>query len=712
MASAIVSWHFRFNALVQSVAPPFPERAAYTETSLRDVLRLVDLLVYEKDARDKTPRSWAPGAWREAVALHAWVVYGARLRSAAARDLVRGALREQLGVPAPAALQRPADLSGSTPDVLVVGGERATRVHDAVASLRAGGSRADAVQAYGRAVEAGLSLPPTHAGASGIVFAHARIMALVFSPEFIAAHGLCDLSDATLQAWMEQAKPIVTHKPAAVALIGAVLYCDQQRHQTAVRAICGIISDALGSVTGAAGISADALVKHVTDSIRSVRASFAMTQRAAAVLGSVIPALETQQPVMVVGPSGCGKTETLTALLRMTGRRIEQVCMTPETEPSELVGLYAPQQGKAKSIAWTNAAVSRAFTADETVHPRGAALLLDNVQDANACVMERLNSVLEKPASWLLAEKGGESLQPESKGDHFLALATLSTGSPTDVSPALANRFALVFMPDLTAGTPGEAAEELTAIARVICEEGADVTLIAKVAAALWHACAASRRITDAGISMRSVVRFIDAAYHLRREFYAANPLRYGARALADSLLHSFELTIARQVADLGDVAAGLGAVVRAALGTAVGAPPPVPLDFSAFTGAGTSARGQAAHVLPESRRANAEALAACIICGYPALLEGSPAVGKTSLVEAVYKNRAGHRARLRRVNNSDTTTMQDYVGSLLPVGGGRFEYQPGELVKAMREGGWFLSDEFNLADPSVSELGGGQAGF
>ena len=57
--------------------------------------------------------------------------------------------------------------------------------------------------------------------------------------------------------------------------------------------------------------------------------------------------------------------------------------------------------------------------------------------------------------------------------------------------------------------------------------------------------------------------------------------------------------------------------------------------------------------------------------------------------------------SQLERVNNSNTTTMRDYLGAFLPTNDG-FVFQKRALCRAMENGWWFLADEFNLADPSV----------
>jgi len=71
-------------------------------------------------------------------------------------------------------------------------------------------------------------------------------------------------------------------------------------------------------------------------------------------------------------------------------------------------------------------------------------------------------------------------------------------------------------------------------------------------------------------------------------------------------------------------------------------------------------------------------------------LLEGSPGVGKTSLVQAVSKI-SGHK--LTRINLSEQTDVSDLFGADLPTENG-FEWRDGPFLRALKDGNWILLDE------------------
>jgi midasin len=87
-----------------------------------------------------------------------------------------------------------------------------------------------------------------------------------------------------------------------------------------------------------------------------------------------------------------------------------------------------------------------------------------------------------------------------------------------------------------------------------------------------------------------------------------------------------------------------------------------------------------------------------------PVLLEGSPGVGKTSLITTLAML-SGYQ--LCRINLSDQTDLIDLFGSDLPVengSAGEFAWKDAEFLTAMQEGHWVLLDEMNLAPQAILE--------
>jgi len=113
--------------------------------------------------------------------------------------------------------------------------------------------------------------------------------------------------------------------------------------------------------------------------------------------------------------------------------------------------------------------------------------------------------------------------------------------------------------------------------------------------------------------------------------------------------------------------------------------------------GAGSTQRFEL-HAAPTAAR-NAYRLLRAMQLRKAILLEGSPGVGKTSLVAALAKQA---RAPLVRINLSEHTDIMDLLGADLPAPGGaagQFAWCDGPLLGALKRGAWVLLDELNLAN-------------
>ena len=127
---------------------------------------------------------------------------------------------------------------------------------------------------------------------------------------------------------------------------------------------------------------------------------------------------------------------------------------------------------------------------------------------------------------------------------------------------------------------------------------------------------------------------------------------------------------------------------------------------FAIPRGAAPVVRGSALgfELSAPSTRRNAARLLRAMQLPKPILLEGSPGVGKTSLVSALAKA-AGHN--LVRINLSEQTDMMDLLGADLPADGGaagEFRWADGAFLAALKNGDWVLLDELNLAPQPVLE--------
>ena len=86
-----------------------------------------------------------------------------------------------------------------------------------------------------------------------------------------------------------------------------------------------------------------------------------------------------------------------------------------------------------------------------------------------------------------------------------------------------------------------------------------------------------------------------------------------------------------------------------------------------------------------------------------PILIEGSPGIGKTTIVQNLFKKL---NKKIHRVNLSEHTDMIDLIGSQFPSNDSniKFKWIDGILLTAMKNGDWIIIDEMNLANQSILE--------
>jgi len=230
-----------------------------------------------------------------------------------------------------------------------------------------------------------------------------------------------------------------TPDQAKFAAIGAGLYCGNIRKSAARQQVFSIFKKQLPALQAPTAL-------HIAS------APFVLTPRATQtwrLISTAISSSESQEPILVVGPNGCGKTSVIQALASMLQQAVEGCFLTPESEPSDLVGQQLPTDVSGPGLAriqWTDGVVTKAYK-------HGSWLLLDNLAQAEACVLERLNPLLEQPPVWLLTENAevepvkAKVLQDgvlgtgPASGYQLFATTTPSKQQKSNMSPALANRF-------------------------------------------------------------------------------------------------------------------------------------------------------------------------------------------------------------------------------------------------------------------------------
>lgn len=482
----------------------------------------------------------------------------------------------------------------------------------------------------------------------------------------------------------------------------------------------------------------------------------------------VAHALRNNEPVLLVGETGCGKTTVCQMLAKAFGKQLIIVNAHQNTETGDIIGAQRPIRNRSEyqahlaedlltvlkenssqellgSIDITDlAALLKLYltllpTIKEKISPelkerielnrtRTKALfewaegpliqamkgseffLLDEISLADDSVLERLNSVLEPARGILLAEKGPEESQI-SASDGFQFFATMNPGGDygkKELSPALRNRFTEIWVPSMTDF------EDVLQIAQAKLNPSLAKFAEPIVRYSQWFSQTYSFT-NGAPISIRDVLawtRFVNFHEEQGAEFgllHGAALVFFdglGANPSAILTMNGDSLVVEKQrcIKKLSElVGQDLTSLYTESVSAIAdekmlrlgpfglekkeGAAPNVSFSLEAPTTAMNAMRVIRAMQLRK-----------------PILLEGSPGVGKTSLVTAL-ASASGNP--LTRINLSDQTDLMDLFGSDVPVEGGKsgeFAWRDAPFLRAMQKGDWVLLDEMNLASQSVLE--------
>ncbi|KAL4085986.1 hypothetical protein PRIC1_014609 [Phytophthora ramorum] len=397
----------------------------------------------------------------------------------------------------------------------------------------------------------------------------------------------------------------------------------------------------------------------------------------------------------------------------------------------------------------------------------GDLILIDEVNLAEDAVLERLNSVLEPSRTLLLAEKGGDQVEEIVAHQKWRVMATMNPGGDfgkRELSPALRNRFTEIWVPSISdlddiatiirdrlvgprgalspsrslppaaidglaslcdpilsfvktfneanGGTGGCGAVTLrdilswvNFITSVVKKQDVDSSL--KVTALTAFVQGAALSILD-GLGLGSD-KALHTALKARDEAYryllalVPDDDQVVKQKVIDSL-NVTKLSVDNNIDQLNSYASE--ETTEGKFGIS---------PFLISRGPDPVRRKPAFSLKAPTTMSNLHRVLRAMQVSRPIILEGSPGVGKTSLISALAAA-SGHR--LVRINLSEQTDISDLFGSDLPAaspsgdgesaeGGSSsamFEWCDGVFLRALKAGDWVLLDELNLASQSVLE--------
>jgi MoxR-like ATPase len=129
--------------------------------------------------------------------------------------------------------------------------------------------------------------------------------------------------------------------------------------------------------------------------------SYVLDEATAELLRSLALAVRMGEPAALEGVSGASKTSSIAFLAALTRTPLWRVNLSGYSEPSELLGVHAPNSEGGGAFRWKDGPVLEAAT-----HPGGAFLLLDEANLAAPEAIEVLNPLLERERTLVHPETG------------------------------------------------------------------------------------------------------------------------------------------------------------------------------------------------------------------------------------------------------------------------------------------------------------------
>ncbi|KAJ3407421.1 AAA ATPase midasin, partial [Chytridiales sp. JEL 0842] len=363
----------------------------------------------------------------------------------------------------------------------------------------------------------------------------------------------------------------------------------------------------------------------------------------------------------------------------------------------------------------------------------GDAFLLDEISLADDSVLERLNSVLESDRILVLTEgtssdiQGTEQALVVQAAESFTFLATMNPGGDfgkKELSPALRNRFTEIWVNPVsdTQDLVDIISQRLLEVEEKLKFEKVDASLLAtKMLQFIEFAAIRLQKPFEAVFSLRDILSWVnficcclksetqltahEALYHgglmVFVDGIGINPL-LGLTGSASQSLHTELLQKLRELCNVHIGSNNSLSSVAPVLNEAAGSFGIYP--FMLKTKSKLKPVSDYALLAPTTCQ-NVLRVLRGMQLRKPILLEGSPGVGKTSLVTALAKT-CGYN--LCRINFSEQTDLMDLFGSDLPAENGKpgdFSWVDGPFLRAMKTGDWVLLDELNLASQQVLEV-------
>ncbi|KAL7716713.1 Midasin [Entamoeba marina] len=456
----------------------------------------------------------------------------------------------------------------------------------------------------------------------------------------------------------------------------------------------------------------------------------------------ILNCVKHKEPVLLIGETGCGKTTVCQILAAIMKQRLRILNCHQHTETADFIGGMRPIRNKDQTTQQLTEILQKYFNSDESLQcllkqyttqhkkdkeiddliseyktlfkwydgplieamTKGDMFLIDEINMAEDSVLERLNSVLEPTRMMTIAEKTSNEIEEVKAVDSFRIFGTMNPGGDfgkRELSPAMRNRFTEIYVKTF------EAEGDLLLIVQQKIQS-IDEQKYARgiVQFLIW----AEQRFGKK-ISVRNCLAWTNFMNECKS--ITSPQLRFIHAAhlvVIDSLKNDLPNVATDCMTALNNALRLCGETLSNEYINTIIEQPKLTLSSTTVTVSDFSLSSTTS-LLPQKEycidapttSSNILHLFRALTLHKAILMEGSPGVGKTTIIEMLASML---NIQLYRINLSEHTDISDLLGTDLPLEGssGGFGWCDGLLLRAMKSGSWVLLDELNLASQSVLE--------
>lgn len=422
------------------------------------------------------------------------------------------------------------------------------------------------------------------------------------------------------------------------------------------------------------------------------------------------------EPFLLVGDTGLGKTTICQMFADYNSKYLHIVNCHMHSEAADFLGSIRPIRNQLndsnKLFEWHDGPLVTAVK-------NGQDFLIDEISLAEDSVLERLNSLLESDRSLLLAENSSSNASDVIYAhERFRLSATMNPSGDfgkKELSPALRNRFTEIWCPSVSSLDDyrliidellSKSIDSRNNLIEIIC----DFVQWIKIQAFFRQGVVSFRDLINwikfinaQESEISSYLALVHGACLIFIDSFSIESNNYYLNARNLCLEYLFDKISKHSGQNLNDeFYNNLSTLNSNECDLKCG---PFKFKKSSLTSE-SSVQFNKYSLNSPTTSFNVMRILRCLTMPNPIMLEGSPGVGKTSIVQAL-----AHitNNKVVRINLSDQTDLSELFGSDLPSPDSTgkqqiFSWYDGPFLMALKEGSWIILDEINLASQSVLE--------